>query len=107
MDDRKGRPYYIRLIRIAPVVRGGVLVDSGASSDGVAEPPCAGFEGGDEIDPCPDFAQEGIAGGHSEKEEAGDGGNLHQAMGAPVPAEAPCTCAAIVPHDETGKYDQC
>jgi len=48
-------------------------VDSGASADGVAETTGPGFEGGDEIEPCPDFAQEGIAGGHSEKEEAGDG----------------------------------
>ena len=50
-----------------------MLVCSGASTDGVAEPPDAGFKGTDEIEPCPDFAQQGIAGGHSEKEEAGDG----------------------------------
>ncbi len=84
-----------------------MLVCSVASTNGVAEPPGTGFEGGDEVKPCPDLTQQGIAGGHSKKEEAGDGRELHQVMRTPVPAEAPYACAAIVPYDETGKYDQC
>lgn len=47
--------------------------DSGAAADGMAEPAGAGFEGGNEIEPGPDFAQQGVAGRHGQEEEASDG----------------------------------
>ena len=114
-DHPCGRPYYIRLCfywnvaccLITPLVQDLFLVCSASSTDGMAEPPGASIESGNEIEPCPDFAKKGIAGGHSKKEEAGDGRELHQVMSTPVPAEAPCACTAIVPYDETGKYEQC
>src|SRR6266568_2610808 len=73
-----------------------------------AQPPASSLKSGNQINPCPHIAQNTITGRHCQKEETGNRRQLHQTPVPPVPAKAPYTGPAILPHHYTrNRHQRC